>query len=174
MFSIKYRITQDIKDIQSLSVEEFEKDDIAGFIKLQFNENSYGYYHDTENTWGEEYLTKWFEYLVETIQTLNTSNYVAISDTESYNSWIEITRQDKYITVNNVYAEKIGLGAIVTSKLKNVKYAKCWKETVLPLNEFKKEVQYELSKYIDEITKINPNLIKSSRIKKLELIFINI
>ena len=42
------------------------------------------------------------------------------------------------------------------------------------LNEFKKEVQYELSKYIDEITKINPNLIKSSRIKKLELIFINI
>ncbi|MDP4176788.1 MAG: hypothetical protein Q8900_00420 [Bacillota bacterium] len=171
MFEILYRIIDDINDIKNMKADEFDRNDIDGFFQLRFNDSSYGQYNDItpvdENGYSFEYITKWFENIINAALLLDKNEYVAINDTESFNTWIEIKKVKNDIIVGIIQAEKDGEKQIRTIPFENVKYSE-WKEECINLDKFRNEVISKLLMYIDELIRINSNLINSKRLNKLK------
>ena len=108
MFEIKYRLVLDMNEINSMSLEEFDKeyDDLEGIIELNFNGSKIGETFEGEITeemyevgcFQDEWVTLWFRNLIKAAKLLVSNNYVMFSEIEAP-VWIELTKSNNLIKV---------------------------------------------------------------------------
>ena len=94
MFELNYRIVHS------------EYDDFIGqngFFQIRCNECIYGeiYPKELETIMDKVSLYDWFERLARVIKYLMTKDYVALSDVESYNTWIEFRKKNEEVIVKH-------------------------------------------------------------------------
>lgn len=173
MFQIKYRIIEDMKILKQWDGSTFDKEgDLEGFFQLQFNDKNYGYYHDRELRDGEtgfDLITHWFEMLIKVYLALETSKYVALSDIESFNTWLEFKRiSSQILEVSIIECDKNDIAeAIVTNHFDDYTYSD-WKNIQITLEDFQEEILHKSNLYIDDIRSINSKLLESKRILNLK------
>ncbi|MFW5670293.1 MAG: hypothetical protein ACOCM4_13855 [Acetivibrio ethanolgignens] len=103
MFQLNYRIVKT------------EYDDFIGqngFFQISCNDFTYGEIYDfkLEEIMDKEPLYDWFERIIRTVKELEVRNRVFLSDTESYNTWIEFRKEHDFVTIGLATTEtKIGL-----------------------------------------------------------------
>ena len=93
MFTLDYRIVHS------------EYDDFVGengFLQIKCNECKYGemYPKELETIMDKVSLYDWFDRLVRVVKNLLTKDYVALSDVESYNTWIEFHKKNEEIIIS--------------------------------------------------------------------------
>ncbi len=154
MISIKWIITD---DLSSVSVEEFENEwngIIEGYFELIVNEQRVGFCPNREIKKGEDGLEDIMFWLVEFNRGLK-----------------EVKKGEVYemrLLTRNLYKLILKKGEKV-----ELQYAKedtnqiDWKEEV-EMQEFEQEIFRNIEKFKNEIQCINPNLLDSKWIKKLE------
>ncbi len=171
MFKIKYRIIADVEEMKKWDAKRFDVEgNLEGFFEMEFNDNIYGYYHNNPLQKGEEgfeLIIRWFELLLESYLLLQKGSYIAISDIESYKSWIEFIKKGKKINVSIIENEnKVGLDAIVTKSFKKYRYAD-WSNEEISIEEFKNELIKKANSLIDDVRQINHLFIESKTILNL-------
>lgn len=173
MFSIKYRIVDDLDYLGNVSTQQFDTDgiDIEGFFALNFNGNIEGYYHNNKLDKfevGHELITLWFDLLIEVISILKEkSRYVALKEIECFDSWIEFILDDDILIVSFArYSENNNDSFIITTKKDGFKYP-TWKGENISFSEFKDKVKIKANEYLSEIERINPSLLNTKIISKL-------
>lgn len=143
MFELKYRIVHS------------EYDDFMGqhgFIQIRCNDYDYGemYPRKIEMVMDKVSLYDWFERLARVIKALMTSEYVVLSDVESYNTWIEFQKKDKEVVISIVKAEKEEGSQDIEFHLKNPETGE-WGNQTIGFNELKKEILEKGMNYIKDI-----------------------
>ena len=111
MFEIKYRLVLDMNEINSMSLEEFDKEynDLEGIIELNFNGSKIGETFEGEITeemyeagcFQGEWVTFWFTNLIKVVNLLVNNNYVIFSEIEAP-LWIELTKSNNLIKVREL------------------------------------------------------------------------
>lgn len=99
MFELNYRIVHS------------EYDDFVGqhgFFQIKCNDYTYGeiYPKDIEEVMDKDSLYDWFERFAKVVKSLMTKDYVALSDVESYNTWIVFQRRNEKVIISIVKANK--------------------------------------------------------------------
>ena len=131
MFELNYRIVHS------------EYDDFIGqngFFQIKCNECIYGeiYPKELETIMDKVSLYDWFERLARVIKYLMTKDYVALSDVESYNTWIEFRKKNEEVIVSIVKAEKKEGSHDIEFVLKDP-IAGEWEKQVIHYNQLKTE-----------------------------------
>lgn len=147
MFELNYRIINS------------EYDDFIGqngFFQLNCNGFLYGemYPKDLEDIMDKVSIFDWFERLIRIVESLMTKEYVALSDVESYNIWIEFNKKGEDVEISIVEAEKPDGSKDLEYKLKNVIYAD-WMNQKVKFYQFKEEILKKAEIYIENV--INNN-----------------
>jgi hypothetical protein len=168
MFGIRYRILEDeIREISSLDAEEFDAEfnDIEGQIELNFNGNKYGLYHE-QVPFGQELLLFWFGLLNSVATKLRKAHYVAMSIPETAASFFEFVKSGEVLKISLVTVATPDInGFIVESPLSDVvQYG--WKDTQVLVQDFQCEVSQKIEELLKELEAINPELLKSKRIRR--------
>ncbi|MFA5306884.1 MAG: hypothetical protein WC365_05530 [Candidatus Babeliales bacterium] len=162
MFKINFRVTDSIEKLQTFSQEEIATGKpIEGYFEIEVNDKKYGYcnmetLHSNES--GMDLLTTWFEGLIQLITELKRGcTYIAISDIESINSWIEFKRLDQtHISISSLEAKKwAGVGQIVVTPLHNIEHYD-WTNEIVTYDEIFQEIKQKTFDYIAQVNKINP------------------
>lgn len=173
MFEIKFRVLDDVDELAQWDSEKLDTDgDLEGLILLSFNGNEYGLYHEKgsfqEGVEGFYLMTHWFQSLAEVCVELQQSDYVALSDIESFNSWIEFKIVNKnHLNISLIETEpENGTGYIVTQPFTSYSYSG-WKDILISQGDFRQEVFNKSNDYLSCVKEINPNFIHSNRIVKL-------
>ncbi|MEL7568772.1 MAG: hypothetical protein AAGU27_28435 [Dehalobacterium sp.] len=171
MFEIKYRITYDINEIKNWNAEKcYFEGDFEGFFALNFNGNWYGYYHENvlrEGEEGFELISRWFEDLLRAFINLKNSNYVAVSDIESYNTWFEFRKVNTELKVSVIETkDKSGYDSIEENLFED-SLPTDWGSSVVSFEEFGKELLLKAESYIKEVEEINSALVYGKRISQL-------
>ncbi|MCK4261366.1 MAG: hypothetical protein KAX49_20515 [Halanaerobiales bacterium] len=175
MFTIKYKIIDDIEKLKKIDEKYFEHDlagEIRGLILLDFNSNLVGFYDDSLPIHVaeifEELLVLWFTLLNKVIHKLTESKYVALSLIENNSTWIEFRVDNTYLKVSMIsmkfYEDNIPL--IITEPNKHIEYLE-WKNIKITREEFVNEVISKTDLFIQFIEQINPSLLESFSIKEL-------
>lgn len=157
MFELDYRIVHS------------EYDDFIGqngFLQIKCNECKYGeiYPKELEMVMDKISLYDWFERLARVIKYLMTKDYVALSDVESYNTWIEFRKKNEKVIVSIVKAEKKTGSHDIEFNLKEP-IAGEWEKQVICYSELKTEIIEKLREYVEVITTCN---LENPEIKKIE------
>lgn len=147
MFQFNYRIVKS------------ESDDFIGqngFFQIKCNGFIYGeiYGSELEEIMDKEPLYDWFERMLRAVKELEVRHRVFLSDTESYNTWIEFCKENGFITVRLVTTEnKEGL-MDMEFHLKN---ARSWALEVQEANfqQFKDEMIKKGTAYWDCLVRLN-------------------
>lgn len=172
MFEILYRITDKTDELITLDENFDGGGDIEGFFAINVNGNFYGHYHGNPLKEGEEgwdLLTGWFARLILAYQKLCDSDYVAVNNIESYNSWIEFKRKQEWIIVSIVEVEKpSGTMEVELIPLKKIVYGE-WHSESIKLTEFHDELVNKASMYLDEIHEINAKLLSNKYIAEVNM-----
>lgn len=113
MFELNYRIINS------------EYDDFTGqngFFQFNCNGFLYGemYPEELEEIMDNVSVFDWFERLIRVVENLITKEYVALSDVESYNLWIEFNKKKDDLEISIVCAEKPDGSKDLEYKLKNI------------------------------------------------------
>ena len=173
MFCINFRIVDDIQYLKSIDEIEFDSkvNDIEGYFSTNFNGNIEGFYHNNKlnkSEVGDELLTVSFELLIKVIFALKKqSSYILLKEIECIDSWLEFVLVGNSLKVSYVkYIGKQPNSAIIISDKNSIIYPS-WKDITIEFNQFKNEVILKANDYISQISKINPRLISSKRIKSL-------
>ena len=103
MFELYYRVVHS------------EYDDFVGqngFFQIKCNECKYGeiYPKELETVMDKVSLYDWFERLARVIKYLSLKDYVALSDVESYNTWIEFRKTNEEVMGKKSRIWKINRG----------------------------------------------------------------
>ena len=154
MISIKWIITDDLSNV---SVEEFENEwngIIGGYFELIVNQQRVGSCPNREIEKGEEGLEDVLFWLIEFYRALKK-----LKNGEVYEMTL-ITRNLYKLVLKK--SEKIELQ--YTKKETN---EVDWEE-VVEIQEFEQEINRNIEKFRSEIQYINPKLLTSKWIKKLE------
>ena len=158
MFKINYRIVHS------------EYDDFIGqhgFFQIECNGYKYGeiYPKDLEAVMDKVPLYDWFERLVRVVKSLITKNYIALSDVESYNTWIEFYKKKENVAISVVKAEKMQGSQDIEFYLRDPIAGK-WTDQIVSFRQLKREVVEKASKYIEIINISNTENIEIVNIKK--------
>jgi len=163
MFQLDYRIVHS------------EYDDFIGqngFLQIKCNACKYGelYPKELEMMMDKVSLYDWFERLIRVMKNLMTKDYVALSDVESYNTWIEFRRKNQEVVISIVKAEKKQGSQDIEFNLRNP-IAGEWTNQVVSYSELKTEIIEKASQYIELITAGNAENQEIVKIKeKLEML----
>ena len=108
MFKIKFRIVDDIQLLSTIQTKIFddEYDQILGFFQISFGAHQEGvYYHENqlkEDEEGSELLDYWFDKILLVAILLDSeSDYVAFKEIETVNRWIDFTKRDNNVFIND-------------------------------------------------------------------------
>ena len=173
MFEIKYRIIIDESYWRILNLGQIEKEGgIEGFFQLNLPsvDYDYGYYHDMELAEGEEgfdIISTWLSNLLEVCLLIDETKYVAIKDTESYNTWIEFISADNDLLLSVIQSDSLISEYVITKPLENRVYPE-WRDIIVKREEFIEEVINNTKKFISDLTQINPLLCMSRTIVELQ------
>lgn len=92
--------------------------------------------------------------------------YVALSDVESYNTWIEFQKRNEQVVIGIVKAKKEQGSHDIEFKLKQAEPGE-WDGQVSSFYQFKKEVTAKGKAYIGDIVAINARNIQIEKIEKV-------
>lgn len=176
MFKLKYRIFEKKLDMQTNDSNLLEEQgSIYGFISLKFNQKELGYIIDEDEAPSpenidckiylyHENLTWWFETLLEVSSLLEKNTYVRFRLLEAADKWISFEKDNLNVIVTffeyfDLGSENVSLGRIMP---KTVEYTE-----IIDLSDFQKEIIKNVNKFIQEITKINQNLLNTNRLHNL-------
>lgn len=154
MISIKWIITDDLSNV---SVEEFENEwngIIGGYFEVIVNEQRVGFCPNREILKGEDGLEDVLFWLVEFYRGLKK-----VKKGETYEMTL-LTRNLYKLVLKK--SEKVELQYI-----KEDTNEADWKEKV-EMQEFEQEVKRNIEKFKNKIQHINPQLLTSKWIKKLD------
>lgn len=151
MFKINYRVVHS------------DYDDFVGqngFLQIKCNDYIYGeiYPNEIEKIMDKVSLYNWFERLVKVLKYLDTKQYVALSDVESYNTWIEFQRNNAEVIISIVKADKEEGSHDIEFNLKSP-IAGQWGNQVICYNQLATEILQTAREYIDFVTKNNTEQI---------------
>lgn len=158
MFELNYRIVHN------------EYDDFVGqygFLQIKCNDYNYGeiYSREIEAVMDKVSLYDWFERLARVTKSLVTKEYVALSDVESYNTWIEFKKKNEEIVVSIIKAKKKQGSRDIEFELNEQKPGE-WTNQIINFNQFKKEVIKKGMEYIEYISASNTENIMIDKIKQ--------
>ncbi len=140
MFGIEYKIVNhDYDDFVGQS----------GFFKIIVNDCAYGeiYPDNLLDVMRSDYIFDWIERLIKALILLENKNYVAVSDVESYNTWIEFQRKEDDINISVVKSDKWDGSKDIELSLKNPMPGE-WINQRVKYSDFKKEVYLKVGDYI--------------------------
>jgi len=173
MFEIKYRLSA--KEYETLYGDK-------GYYQMCYNDNSYGeiYAEEIEEVMGTTYLYDWLKDMVQIAIELHSKKYVALSNIESHNQWIEFEKDNNNLYIRIVTADKPNGVGFIVYKLSNRKYEESnGSNSHVSFAEFKKEIITKCNSYILDISEINHKSNNKqkicilsemlSRLKKLEI-----
>lgn len=179
IFTIKFKIIDNIEMLKKISLAEFEQEhiaDIRGLFLLNFNGKTYGYLENdlppTVEDILAEWLIIWFQLLNKVVKklTLDKHTYVALHPIEDAYTWIEFIKieKDELLTINLIEVEPIigSRSVIVTERFDTYTYGS-WNNVKIPLSDFVDEVVNKTQTLISLIKSINPILLKSKNIQRL-------
>lgn len=171
MFEIKYRVIIDESYWKKMNLEQIEQEEgIEGFFQLNMHSVEYGYYHNRELAVGEEgfdIISTWLSNLLEVCLLINNTKYVAIKDTESYNTWLEFISADNDLLVSVVQSDSFISEYVTTKPIENRVYPE-WRDIKVKRGKFIDEVVNKTNNFITDLSQINPLLITSQRIIQLQ------
>jgi len=177
MFEILYRITDKTKDVYNLAENPNDSGDIEGFFAINVNGEHYGHYHDNplgDDESGWYLITGWFINLLLAYKRLCESDYVAVNDIESFNSWIEFKKENGLISVSLIKAKKpAGTAELQLTPFNEFSYGEWYQESV-NLDEIHIELFNKATLYIEEIRKINAKLLVNAHIAQLEALVLQL
>ncbi|WP_312061064.1 hypothetical protein [Anaerotignum sp.] len=149
MFKIEFKIVSS------------EYDDFVGqngFFKISCNDFSYGeiFSEELEQIMDKVSVLDWIERLIKVLEHLKNSDYVALSDTESYNTWIEFKKLDDQLVVSIRQAQKEDGSRDIEYKLNNATEGD-WKNQIVSFQEVKDEVITKAQDYLAYVYSKNEN-----------------
>ena len=159
MFELYYRVVHS------------EYDDFVGqngFFQIKCNECKYGeiYPKELETVMDKVSLYDWFERLARVIKYLSLKDYVALSDVESYNTWIEFRKTNEEVMESIVKAEKEEGSHDIEFNLKEP-IAGEWEKQVIRYSQLKTEIIEKLGEYVEFITISNTEHPEIEKIDEL-------
>ena len=143
MFEIDYRIVHS------------EYDDFAGqhgFFQIKCNDCIYGemYPKEIEDIMNKVSLYDWFERIAKVIKNLMTKDYVALSDVESYNTWILFKKRNEEVVISIVKAKKEQGSHDIEFFLREPEAGE-WMDQTISFEQLKQEVIEKGREYIKNI-----------------------
>jgi len=110
-------------------------------------------------------LYDWFERLAKVIKNLITKDYVALSDVESYNTWIVFQKRNDEVIISIVRAKKEQGSHDIGFVLREPK-AGNWVNQTISFEKLKKEVIEKGKEYIEHIFSMNKENMLLEKIKQ--------
>ena len=158
MFKLDYRIVQS------------EYDDFMGengFFQIKCNDYTYGeiYPKEIEAIMYKDSIYDWFERLTRVVKNLMTKDYVALSDVESYNTWIVFQKENEEVKISIMKAEKENGSQDIEFFLKHPKSGE-WINQIVSFEQFKQEVIEKGREYIKTILSNNMENALIEKIKQ--------
>lgn len=143
MFEIDYRIVLN------------EYDDFIGqhgFFQIKCNDYIYGemYPKEIETVMDKGSLYDWFERLAKVINYLMTTEYVALSDVESFNTWIVFQKRNDKVIISILKEKKESGSQDIEFFLKNPESGE-WVNQVVSFEQLRQEVIEKGRAYIKNI-----------------------
>lgn len=158
MFELDYRIVHS------------EYDDFVGqhgFFQIKCNNYIYGemYPKEIEEIMDKVSIYDWFERLAKVIKNLMTKDYVALSDVESYNTWIVFQKRNEEVIISIVKAKKEQGSHDIEFFLRNPEDGE-WMNQTIGFEQLKHEVIEKGREYIKNILLTNRENILVDKIKQ--------
>lgn len=158
MFKLVYRIVHS------------EYDDFVGengFLQIMCNECKYGelYPEELDAIMDKVSLYNWVNRLIRVMTSLMTTDYVVLSDVESYNTWIEFHRKNEEVAISVLKAEKEQGSQDIEFNLKEP-VAGEWVDQVIDFRQMKTEIIEKAREYIGFILANNTENLRISKIKE--------
>lgn len=158
MFKLDYKIVHS------------EYDDFIGqngFLQIECNGCKYGeiYPEKIEMIMDKVSLYDWFERLVKVVKNLMTKDYIALSDVESYNTWIEFCRKNEEIMISIVKAEKEQGSQDIAFYLKQPVVG-AWGNQIISYSQLKTEVIEKANEYIEVVATSNKEIEEIIKMKE--------
>ena len=143
MFQIDYRIVYN------------EYDDFNGqhgFFQIKCNDYIYGemYPKEIETVMDKVSLYDWFERLARVVNYLKTKEYVALSDVESYNTWIVFQKRDEKVIISILKEKKESGSQDIEFFLKKPEGGE-WMNQAVGFEQLRQEVIEKGKAYINNI-----------------------
>jgi hypothetical protein len=138
-----------------------------GFFQIKCNDCTYGeiYPEELETIMETVSLYDWFGRQARVVDYLSTKKYVALSDVDSFNTWITFRRANDEIIVSVVKAEKENGSHDIEFSLKNP-IPGAWNEQVIGYEQMKIELTKKLRMYMECISSSNKGNPQVSKIYK--------
>ena len=163
MFEVEYRIANSEYD---------EYIGQNGFLKIRCNNCSYGeiypkeiYPKEIEEFMDKVSLFDWFYRLIKVVEYLETKEYVALSDVESYNTWIVFKRINENVEISVVKAKKKDNSRDIEFELEEISDGDCGKQIVV-YKQFLNEILMKTNEYIKFITEKNIDDINVNKVRQ--------
>ena len=158
MFELYYRVVHSEYDVCRAN----------GFLQISVMMCKYGeiYPKELETVMDKVSLYDWFERLARVIKYLSLKDYVALSDVESYNTWIEFRKTNEEVMVSIVKAEKEEGSHDIEFNLKEP-IAGEWEKQVIRYSQLKTEIIEKLGEYVEFITISNTEHPEIEKIDEL-------
>lgn len=159
MFELDYRIVHNKYD---------EYVGQHGFFQIKCNDCVYGemYPKEIEEVMDQVSLYDWFERLAKVLKGLITEDYVALSDVESYNTWIVFEKRNDDILISLVKAKKEQGSHDIEFCLKKPEAGE-WTNQLINFEQFKQEVIQKGKEYINKILSVNKDNKIVDKIKQI-------
>lgn len=138
-----------------------------GFFQLKINENTYGEIYSAEiaDRLIPDEIIDWFDRLIDVLIELKKRSYVALSDTESYNSWIEFVKQDTNVIISLRILEKWNGANAIEYQLVNAAPGR-WIDQKVPITDFEKEIINKANQYVHEVLSFSVDCLPIQLLKK--------
>lgn len=158
MFELNYRIVHS------------EYDDFPGqhgFLQIKCDGYDYGemYPREIEAIMDKVSLYDWFERLAKVIENLMTKEYVALSDVESFNTWIEFQKRNEEVVISIIKAKKEKGSHDIEFDLKKPESVE-WTSQAISFYQFKAEVIEKGREYIKNIIATNTENILIDKMRR--------
>ena len=151
--------------IEGMSAKEFEQENcpIYGFFEMNFNGHWEGEYFDfpvPDDYLGGESLNYWFESLLKILHLFQSerTNCATIPVIECADRWIEIKKIQDKVCLNVAIAKDQG-NLPITSQLHDPCYEPPL-DTIENYDSFYREIIRVTTEFLDELKRLNPELIK--------------
>jgi len=149
MFNIEYRISTKA-DGQFIGE--------MGYYKMICNLNYYGdiFPEDLEDIMGTEYLYDFMRDIVIILKELHDKYYVALSNIESYNLWVEFEKKQNDISISLTHADKPDGAKKIEFEIFNRKENETlWRNEKVDFNDFKEQIIASAKEYVKEVKSNN-------------------
>ena len=173
MFKIKFRIVDDLEILKTVESNWFDANynKIEGFIEVCFGQHKEGcYYHEgplQEGEIGGELLNYWIDKLLDVANMLQTTSYCAFKEIETTNRWLEFKLVENKVTINvAIDTEGRNKGLLIAESYDGFQYAEPVDFSV-ELNILNNEIRFSVKRFLAELEKINPKLLKSQMVSDI-------